>query len=51
MWAKKSTTSRLRALNPEEVSEIFVRINSKGQTLNQSDFILTLNPLLYYKII
>ncbi len=29
-------------LDPEEVSEIFVRINSKGQTLNQSDFILTL---------
>ncbi len=29
-------------LNPEEVSEIFVRINSKGKILNQSDFILTL---------
>ena len=29
-------------LDPEEVSEIFVRINSKGQKLNQSDFILTL---------
>jgi uncharacterized protein with ParB-like and HNH nuclease domain len=29
-------------LDPEEVSEIFVRINSKGQPLNQSDFILTL---------
>jgi len=29
-------------LDPEEVSEIFVRINSKGQTLSQSDFILTL---------
>jgi hypothetical protein len=29
-------------LDPEEVSEIFVRINSKGKTLNQSDFILTL---------
>jgi hypothetical protein len=29
-------------LDPEEVSEIFVRINSKGQSLNQSDFILTL---------
>ena len=26
----------------EEVAEIFVRINSKGQQLNQSDFILTL---------
>jgi len=29
-------------LDPEEVSEIFVRINSKGKPLNQSDFILTL---------
>jgi hypothetical protein len=29
-------------LDPEEVSEIFVRINSKGESLNQSDFILTL---------
>ena len=29
-------------LNPEEVSEIFVRINSKGKILKQSDFILTL---------
>ena len=29
-------------LDPEQVSEIFVRINSKGKILNQSDFILTL---------
>ncbi len=29
-------------LDPEDVSEIFVRINSKGQPLTQSDFILTL---------
>ncbi len=29
-------------LNPEQVSEIFVRINSTGKTLNQSDFIMTL---------
>ena len=29
-------------LDPEEVSEIFVRINSKGKQLTQSDFILTL---------
>ena len=28
--------------NEEEVSEIFVRTNSKGVTLNQADFILTL---------
>lgn len=29
-------------LDPEEVSEIFIRINSKGKPLNESDFILTL---------
>lgn len=29
-------------LNIEEVSEIFLRINSKGKVLNNSDFILTL---------
>ena len=29
-------------LDPEQVSEIFVRINSKGKILKQSDFILTL---------
>ena len=29
-------------LDPEEVAEIFVRINSKGTALNQSNFILTL---------
>lgn len=28
--------------NEEQVAEIFVRINSKGQRLNQADFILTL---------
>jgi len=27
---------------PEEVSEVFVRINSEGKTLDQADFILTL---------
>lgn len=30
------------SVSEEEVSEIFVRINSKGKQLNQSDFILTL---------
>jgi uncharacterized protein with ParB-like and HNH nuclease domain len=35
-------------LDPEEVSEIFVRINSKGKKLNQSDFILTLMSV-YWK--
>lgn len=34
-------------LDPEEVSEIFVRINSKGKVLNQSDFILTLLSIYY----
>lgn len=29
-------------LDPEEVSDIFIRINSKGKSLNESDFILTL---------
>ena len=29
-------------MNIEEVSEIFLRINSKGKVLNNSDFILTL---------
>lgn len=29
-------------LDPEEVSDIFIRINSKGKPLNESDFILTL---------
>ncbi|MBF0268703.1 MAG: DUF262 domain-containing protein [Alphaproteobacteria bacterium] len=31
----------------EEVSEIFVRINSKGKKLNQSDFILTLMSVFW----
>ena len=34
-------------LDPEEVSEIFVRINSKGKILNQSDFILTLMSIYW----
>lgn len=28
--------------NAAQVSEIFVRINSRGRTLNQADFVLTL---------
>ena len=36
-------------LDPEEVSEIFVRINSKGKILNQSDFILTLMSVYWDK--
>lgn len=34
-------------LDPEEVSEIFVRINSKGKVLNQSDFIFTLMSIYW----
>jgi len=34
-------------LDPEEVSEIFVRINSQGKPLNQSDFILTLMSIYW----
>ncbi|WP_296848345.1 DUF262 domain-containing protein [uncultured Methanobrevibacter sp.] len=35
------------SLDPEEVSEIFVRINSTGKQLNQSDFIFTLMSLYW----
>lgn len=35
------------SLDPEEVSEIFVRINSTGKSLNQSDFIFTLMSLYW----
>ena len=35
------------SLDPEEVSEIFVRINSTGKALNQSDFIFTLMSLYW----
>ncbi len=37
------------SLDPEEVSEIFVRINSTGKALNQSDFIFTLMSLYWPK--
>ena len=33
----------------EEVSEIFVRVNSKGTQLNQADFILTLMSVFWEK--
>ncbi len=36
-----------RAINEEQVSEVFVRINSKGVTLNQADFILTLMSVFW----
>ena len=32
---------------PDQVAEVFVRINSKGKTLNQSDFILTLMSVFW----
>jgi len=34
-------------VNEEDVSEIFVRINSKGTALNQADFILTLMSVFW----
>ncbi|MBB5083349.1 GmrSD restriction endonuclease domain-containing protein [Nonomuraea endophytica] len=38
-----------RAVNEEQVAEIFVRINSEGVTLNQADFILTLMSVFWEK--
>ena len=35
------------SLDPEEVSEIFVRINSTGKSLSQSDFIFTLMSIYW----
>ena len=37
------------AANEEQVAEIFVRINSEGVKLNQSDFILTLMSVHWEK--
>jgi len=34
-------------INEEQVSEVFVRINSKGKPLNQADFILTLMSVFW----
>ena len=34
-------------IDEEQVGEVFVRINSKGKTLNQSDFILTLMSVFW----
>ncbi|GAB6194351.1 DUF262 domain-containing protein [Desulfocastanea catecholica] len=34
-------------IDEEQVAEVFVRINSKGQTLNQADFILTLMSVFW----
>lgn len=34
-------------IDEEQVSDVFVRINSKGETLNQSDFILTLMSVFW----
>jgi hypothetical protein len=42
------TTLELAAnLDEEQVSEVFVRINSEGKKLNQSDFILTLMSVFW----
>lgn len=39
---------QLRAdINEEDVADVFVRINSKGKTLNQADFILTLMSVFW----
>jgi hypothetical protein len=34
-------------VDEEQVAEVFVRVNSKGETLNQSDFILTLMSVFW----
>ena len=34
-------------ISEEQVSEVFVRINSEGKTLNQADFILTLMSVFW----
>lgn len=36
-------------LDEEQVAEVFVRINSRGETLNQADFILTLMSVFWDK--
>lgn len=42
------TTLTLSAeIDEEQVSEVFVRINSQGKTLNQADFILTLMSVFW----
>ncbi|MEC5129637.1 DUF262 domain-containing protein [Verrucomicrobiales bacterium BCK34] len=42
------TTLQLSAsINEEQVAEVFVRINSKGKSLNQADFILTLMSVFW----
>jgi len=35
------------SLDEEQVSEVFVRINSKGKSLNQADFVLTLMSVFW----
>lgn len=37
----------LSSVDEEQVAEVFVRINSKGQPLNQADFILTLMSVFW----
>src|SRR5690606_6550931 len=37
------------SVKPEEVAEVFVRINGEGKKLNQSDFIMTLMSVFWDK--
>lgn len=42
-----NTIELIKSVKEEDVSEIFVRINSQGNTLNQADFILTLMSVFW----
>lgn len=42
-----TTLSLSSSIDEEQVSEVFVRINSEGKTLNQADFILTLMSVFW----
>lgn len=42
-----TTLALSAAIDEEQVSEIFVRINSEGKSLNQADFILTLMSVFW----
>ncbi|HEX6012791.1 MAG TPA: DUF262 domain-containing protein [Geminicoccaceae bacterium] len=42
-----TTLTLAAAIDEEQVSEVFVRINSQGKSLNQADFILTLMSVFW----
>src|SRR5690606_28866738 len=42
-----TTLSLASTISEEQVSEVFVRINSEGKKLNQADFILTLMSVFW----